>query len=338
MSTRAAVALIIFRRPDLAKAVLDVIAEAKPSRLFIFADGPSPVRPGEAEKCAATRAAVEHITWDCEVVRDYSPTNMGPWRRIASGITAAFEQVDELIVLEDDCLPDPTFFRFCDDLLERYRDDERIMHIAGNHFHSKSPREIPYSYSFAWHNIAWGYATWKRAWKHFDLGLPAWRELRDTDFLRQIVGNPIAVDFYRKIFDELHASPGEVDGYDYSWSFACWSQGGLSILPDRTLVRNFGFGADSTHFPTAPTDPRGSLTLEAMPFPLRHPPYVVRDTAADDYIINTYIAWRPPPPSWRRRAYDGITSRIAPLLPAPVRRIAKKALSGVRRAQKAGSS
>src|SRR5687768_5359418 len=178
MSTRAAVALIIFRRPDLTRRVFQRIAEVKPPKLFIIADGPVLERTGEAEKCAAARAAVEDVDWDCDVVRDYSPTNMGPWRRIASGITAAFQQVEELVVLEDDCLPDPTFFRFCDELLERYRDDERVMHIAGNHFHPQSPRSIPYSYSFAWHNIAWGYATWRRAWQHFDLAVPAWPELK----------------------------------------------------------------------------------------------------------------------------------------------------------------
>ena len=235
---------------------------------------------------------VENVNWDCEVFRDYSETNMGPWRRIASGITSAFREVEELIVLEDDCLPDASFFRFCDELLERYRDDERIMHIAGNHFQAQDRRATPYSYSFAWHNIAWGYATWRRAWHHFDLGIPSWGELRDTDFLDQVVGDPLAVESYRKIFDQLYANPGEFDGYknDWAWSFACWSQGGLSVLPDRTLIKNVGFGPDSTHFPTA-DDPRGRFQSMPMPFPLNHPPYVLRIRSRQT-ISSSTRTWR----------------------------------------------
>jgi hypothetical protein len=325
MSTRAAVALIIFRRPDLTRRVFQRIAEAKPPKLFIIADGPVLERTGEAEKCAAARAAVEDVDWDCDVVRDYSPTNMGPWRRIASGITAAFQQVEELVVLEDDCLPDPTFFRFCDELLERYRDDERVMHIAGNHFHPQSPRSIPYSYSFAWHNIAWGYATWRRAWQHFDLAVPTWPELKNTDFLDQVVEHPYAVRHYREVFDQLYGQPGEFDGYDWAWSFACWSQGGLSILPDTTLVQNVGFGPDSTHFQNASNDFRAALRAGPMSFPLRHPPYVVRDRAADAYIIDRVFVQGHEPPLAKRILQAG--------LPTPVYRAGARAVSLIRTAR-----
>ena len=328
------VALIIFRRPQLTKRVFDVIMGAKPSKLFLIADGPSPERPGEAEKCAAARAVVENVSWDCEVFRDYSETNMGFSRRIASGITSAFQEVEELIVLEDDCIPDPSFFRFCDELLERYRDDERIMHIAGNHFQAQDPRPTPYSYSFAWHNIAWGYATWRRAWHHFDLGIPSWGELRDTDFLDQMVGVPLAVELYRKIFDQLYATTGEIDGYDrgvlvswdWAWSFACWSQRGLSVLPDRTLVQNVGFGPDSSNFLTA-DDPRARFQSMPMRFPLNHPPYVLRDTAADNFINNTYVA---PQISLPRRICREIKRTVAPVLPTPIRQVGSKVVSGVR--------
>jgi hypothetical protein len=322
VKTRTPVAFIIFRRADNTRRVFERIAQARPPKLFIFADGPSLARPGEAEKCAAARAVVERIDWDCEVVRDYSPTNMGPWKRIASGITAAFEQVEELIVLEDDCLPDVTFFRFCDELLERYRRDERVMHIAGNHLHPANPRNIPYSYSFAWHNVAWGYATWRRAWQHFDLAVPLWAQLRETDFLDQIVKNPVAVENYRKIFDSLYQNPGEFDGYDWAWSFACWSQAGLSILPRQTLVQNIGFDPDSTHFADFPNDPRGAIVAGPMQFPMRHPPYVLRDRAADDYIIDTYQAHQEPLSKYRQ-----FRRSVGARLPVGVRRAGSPWLS-----------
>ncbi len=324
MGSRAPVALIIFRRPDLTEKVFQRIAEAKPPKLFIFADGPAPHRLGEAEKCAAARAVVEHVDWECDVVRQYSPSNMGPWKRIASGITFAFQQVEELVVLEDDCLPDPTFFQFCDELLERYRDDERVMHIAGNHFQEQDPRPISYSYSFARHNIAWGYATWRRSWQHFDLALPTWPELRNSDFLDEVVEHPSAVLQYRHIFDQLHANPGEFDGYDWAWSYACWSQGGLSILPAVTLVQNVGFGPDSTHFQGTTPDPRMAFNAKPISFPLRHPRCIVRDTAADRYIINRYCA-PPEAPLLKRtlRAY----------LPVPMYRVISAVASFIRAAR-----
>ena len=307
MKTRTPVALIVFRRPDLAQRLFDVVRQAQPPKLFVYADGPSPDRPGEDEKCAATRAVFdeEHIDWECEVVRDFSAVNMGPWRRIATGITAAFEAVEECIILEDDCCPHPTFFRFCDEMLERYRDDDRIMHVCGHNFHPESPRDTPYSYSFAWANTPWGYATWRRAWKHFDLAVPDWPALKETDFLQQIVGdNPEAVQVYRNMYDALHANPGEFDGYDYSWSYACWVNHGLAILPNVSMIRNLGFGPDSTHFQSKnSTDPRARMEAKAMEFPLRHPPCMVRDTAADDFIFRTYLKL-PSSPTLARRIYN----------------------------------
>ena len=160
---RSPVAFIIFKRPELTRAVIERIAAARPPKLFIIADGPRLDRADEADKCAATRAVTERIDWKCEVIRDYASTNQGAWRRVAGGLTSAFQQVQELVVLEDDCVPDPTFFQFCDDLLERYRHDDRVMHIAGNHFQAQNRRSIPYSYSFACYPISWGWATWRRA-------------------------------------------------------------------------------------------------------------------------------------------------------------------------------
>src|SRR4029434_5108886 len=247
------VALIIFNRPEITARVFAEIAKAKPRRLFVFADGPRASREREAELCAATRRVVERVDWDCEVTRDFAEVNLGPHHRIVSGLNAAFQQTEELIVLEDDCVPHPTFFPYCEELLERYRHDERVMHIAGNHFQQHTRRSTPYSYTFARWNIAWGWATWRRAWQHFDLELRRWPELRETTFLIDLLRDPRAVKEFQAIFDDLYNRPGQHDGWDHAWSFACWSQSGFSLMPCSTLVGNIGFGSDATHFP-APTN------------------------------------------------------------------------------------
>lgn len=293
------VALIIFNRPELAARVFAEVAKARPKRLFIIADGPRTSRPGEAELCAATRKMVEQVDWDCEVTRDYAEVNQGAWRRIASGITSAFEQVEDLIVLEDDCIPHPTFFPFCEELLEKYRHDERVMHISGTHFQAQNQRDIPHSYSFARWPVSWGWATWRRGWQHFDLTLRRWNDLRHTSFLDDLIRDPRGAQQYRQFFDALYDQPNEWDGWDYAWTFACWSQNGLSILPSCTLVGNVGFGDDSTHFRSVPTDPRGRLVAQEMAFPLVHPRTMVEDRAADKFIIETYVVQPEPTPLGR---------------------------------------
>ena len=128
--------------------------------------------------------------------------------------------------------------------------------------------------------------------------------MRDTSFLTDLLGDQQAVDFYVKIFDELYQRPGEVDAWDYAWSFACWSQGGYTVMPSTTLVGNVGFGADATHFPSAPDDPRGRSRPEPMSFELTHPACLVQDRTADDFIIQNYVIG--PQPSTLGRLYMSV--------------------------------
>ena len=142
------VAFIIFNRPDTTRIVFEEIKKAKPEKLLIIADGPRNNKPGEKERCAETRAIVENIDWECEVLRNYSDKNMGCKNRVASGLNWVFENVEEAIILEDDCLPDQSFFRYCQELLEKYRDDKRIMLIAGDNMLFENNKQ-KYSYYFS---------------------------------------------------------------------------------------------------------------------------------------------------------------------------------------------
>lgn len=304
------VVLIIFNRPDMTERVFTEITKVKPRKLFVIADGPRPDRPDDVEKCAAARAVVERVDWDCEVFRDYSDVNLGCGLRPSTGITWVFQSVEKAIILEDDCVPDPTFFPYCEELLERYRDDERIMHIGGMHPYGR--QRTSYSYYFSLFPTVWGWATWRRAWRHFDIAIRRWSELRESSWLVDMAGDGKAAETLRGVFDHAYTAEGQVDYWDYQWIFGCWSQHGLAAIPGVNLIRNIGFGPEATHT-KFPSDGQLDLPTAKMEFPLRHPSCLVRDREADYFIINkqhVIAEERESRPSMYRRARSKISCLI----------------------------
>ena len=287
------IAFIIFNRPDTAERVFAEIAKAKPPKLLVVADGPRPSRPGEAEKCTATRAIIERVDWDCEVLTNYSDINLGCKHRVSSGIDWVFQQVEEAIILEDDCLPHPTFFRFCEELLARYRDDERIAIISGDNFQS-GRRQGNASYYFSRYTHIWGWASWRRAWKHYDVEMKLWPQIKSGGWLNGVLAESDGLDYWTKIFDRVYG--GGIDTWDYQWVFACWIQSGLSVLPNINLISNIGFGNDATH--TQSGSPFAELPVGAIPFPLTHPSFVLRHRIADSHTHRIMFSQ----PLWRRVA------------------------------------
>jgi hypothetical protein len=261
------VALLLFNRPDTTERVFEAVAAARPRTLLVVADGPRRDREGEAEACAAARAITDRVDWPCDVRHEYSDVNLGCARRVSTGIDWIFRNVEEAIILEDDCVPHPTFFPFCEQLLQRYRDDERVMVVSGDNLLGGRPAG-PWSYWFSRSHHLWGWATWRRAWGRFDLGMSRWPEKRDTDFLASVLGDADLVAFWRRTFDASHA--GEIDTWDFAWVFACWLNAGLSAVPAVNLVSNVGFGPNSTHTRES-LSWFANLPTRAMAFPLCHP-------------------------------------------------------------------
>ncbi len=279
------VAFIIFKRPNTTERVFEAIRQAKTPKLFVIADGPRIDHPGEAEKCEATRAIIERIDWDCEVIKNYSDTNLGCAKRVSSGLDWVFSNIEEAIVLEDDCVPHPTFFQFCEELLEKYRYDTRIASISGANF-QLGRRRTPYSYYFSIHNHCWGWASWRRAWQQFDITMKLWKEIQSQGFLNDLLIDFKAVKYWEKRFQEIYDNPLDTV-WDYQWTFACWIQSSLGIIPNRNLISNIGFGVDSTHFTSTKKNPFGDMHTEKMEFPLKHPPFIIRDLKADSFTQKT---------------------------------------------------
>lgn len=280
----AAVVFLVFNRPTLTERVFERIRAARPPLLFVVADGPRPDRPDDAGKCAEVRRLIEEgVDWPCELVRDYSDVNLGCGRRVASGITNAFRRVDEAIILEDDCLPDPTFFPFCTELLEKYRNESEVGLISGSHHQAEYSYGADDYYFCRYGNI-WGWATWGRSWQYFDYTMSDWPEWRESERLARLFPVRKVRDYWTEIWDR--AASGEYDTWDFQWTFCYMNRGMLGILPRIALIENIGFGSDATH------------TLEAVPgakvgsmgFPLRHPARMDADFEAEAQASRRYFS------------------------------------------------
>lgn len=213
-----------------------------------------------------TRAVIDGVDWPCEVLRNFADTNMGCGRRVSSGLDWAFNQVAEAIILEDDCLPDPSFFPYCDELLERYRADERIMMVSGNNFQNGASRTSD-SYYFSRLPHCWGWATWRRAWQLYDFSMPDWPLRREARWLKTIARDSALERYWAQCFDDVRS--GKIDTWDYQWMHCMFAHNGLSVVPNVNLVTNIGFSNTATH--TLKLDERHVVPSRAMEFPLRHP-------------------------------------------------------------------
>ncbi len=273
------VVLFIFNRPDLTRRVLEVVRAARPAQLLVIADGPRIQHPEDAAQCAAVRALIDQMKWECPVHKNYASNNMGTKRRLESGLDWVFARTESAILLEDDFLPHPSFFEFCSELLERYRESERVMAICGTDLtQEQCPRQE--SYRFSRYPVIWGWATWRRAWRLHDPSMTAWSEWLQTHRLNTYLGDAKASRYWSYILQsEFEAS----ETWDYAWMFSAWRHNGLSIHPTVNLVSNIGFGTGASHT----RDANSSLAnrpVREMKFPLQHPNYILRDAAADHLI------------------------------------------------------
>ena len=282
-SSIAPIALLVFNRPHLLARVIDQIRRVQPPLILVVADGPRPNVPADVQLCAEVRALVrDRIDWGAKVLTHYSEINLGLRKRVSTGLDWVFQNVEEAIMFEDDCLPDPTFFRFCTDLLGHYRHDTRIGAIAGTNFQPQNP-SCAESYYFSKYPHCWGWATWRRAWKLFDSDLTEWPRLRDQRWLNGLFADELQARFWEQLFEGVHE--GKINSWAYAWTFSCWAQSMMTILPQSNLVTNVGFGEAATH--TTASGSRFELKATPISFPLSHPKTVAIDAAADDFTQHT---------------------------------------------------
>jgi hypothetical protein len=317
-STIAPVALFVFNRPHLTQKVYERVRAARPRRLLVVADGPRGSRPDDGPLCQATRQVVSAPDWPCELLTNFAEANLGCRRRVSSGLDWVFQQCTEAIILEDDCVPSDSFFTFCSEMLRRYRDDPRVVHVSGNNFQDGKIRGTG-SYFFSRYTLSWGWATWRRVWRHYDVKVSSWPSAYRARWLESILDNPKEVQHWEEVFDKLYR--GQIDTWDYQWLFTCWQQGGLSIQPNSNLVTNIGAGPDATHFKEGGHSTLGVAAHELDD--LVHPDVVERDEEADRFTFDEHIAPKPAPISgpWlgRMKQRLALRARARRLVPRSLR-------------------
>lgn len=279
---------LIFNRPDTTQRVFDVLRRQQPKRLYVAGDGPRKHKPGEAELCRETREIIKQVDWDCEVHTLFREENLGCKLAVSSAITWFFGQEEQGIILEDDCLPHPSFFPYCEELLERYKDDDRIGHISGNcYFPELLPSGQSYDFSALPH--IWGWATWRRVWEQYDVDFPYWRNRTQRN--RLFTSQRDRIYFSSFLSDTLAGKHG-INAWSPQYVFTLRLQSQLSIYPSVNMVTNIGLHVeDATHTQKGSRTEAGAL--QEMTFPLKHPTGITRNKELDNKTFRKlFFSWK----------------------------------------------
>ncbi|MBI5078284.1 MAG: nucleotide-diphospho-sugar transferase [Candidatus Yonathbacteria bacterium] len=271
--------LIIFNRPDKVERLINSLRSVKPTKVYVSADGPRENVATDHSRCDRARAVVSQIDWPCEVFTNFHEYNTGADFGPEKAINWFFDNVDEGIILEDDCIAHPDFFRFAKEMLSRYRANDQVMMISGNNFQNEIIRGDG-SYYFSKYPSTWGWASWRRAWMHYDTRISGYREFTDRNILDTICQSPAEKKYWTKFFEKINS--GELNHWDIKWIFAVWNNNGISITPNVNLVQNIGFGNDATHTFTHDD----TMVVRAVELgEITHPSTTIVDKKADAYLF-----------------------------------------------------
>lgn len=284
------VLFIIFNRPDTTEKVFEEIKKAKPLKLFVAADGTRTDKENEAEKCQQTRNIIEKIDWDCEVKTLFRDNNLGCKNAVSSAITWFFENIEEGIILEDDCLPTQSFFRYCEEMLEKYRYNERIMHISGENPINREFGEASYYFTKTAH--IWGWASWRRAWKLYDVEMKSYSEFIKNNKINEVFERDYHRKYWLKVFNRV--TEGKINTWDYQWMYALYRNNGLSIIPNKNMISNIGFNTEATH--TSEFDTRLANRSVFDIDKIIHPLEVVQNSEALNLIMEERFGLYPRTP------------------------------------------
>ncbi|WP_434037639.1 nucleotide-diphospho-sugar transferase [Formosa sp. 4Alg 33] len=298
--------LLVFNRPEVTKASFESVKAAKPKYLFIAADGPRSEKSNEVELCAKTRETIlNEIDWDCEVKTLFRTENLGCRKAVEEAIDWFFESVEYGIILEDDCLADASFYPFCQDLLEKYRTDDRVGMISGNNF-GFNLFDPELSYSFSKHGLIWGWATWKRAWTKYRMVEQEFNEELGNVVLSNISNNPA---FIKKWWNNAKFDlTDQTLIWDFIWGVTRYTNNYLVIRPKYNMVANIGFGEGATH--TKSPVKEVFLQTKAINLPLQHPKFVVADTVSDKELEKFIIGDAPAPKQIKKSIFKVYKTKL----------------------------
>ncbi len=305
--------LLIFNRPDTTKIVFEQIRKIKPKYLYVAADGARKDKEGEYELCEQTRAVISNIDWDCQLKTLFREENLGCGKGPSNAINWFFSQVDQGIILEDDCLPNNSFFNFCDYLLEFYKNEPTIMHIGGTNSQFGKKRGKA-TYYFSKYPHIWGWATWKKSWEHFKFSFTDDDEKKLETIFNEYQFTEKEKKYWLEHWSVIKDGNRE-DIWDMQWTFSCWLNKGITIVPNHNLIANIGFNKDATH--TTFTDSKlANLPTEEIST-IKHPDVLSIDKKADFYTFSNYNLLEPP-------MISKIKNWISSKIPVPIKDNLKK--------------
>ena len=279
------VLFLVFNRLAPTKKVFAEIKKYKPRALFIASDGPRLGVKSDVLNCAAvTNYLINSIDWDCEVKTLFRQANLGCGKAVSEAITWFFQHVEEGIILEDDCLPNESFFSFCGELLEKYQYDTRISIISGNNFQQIQPMNLKADYYYSIFPSSWGWASWRRSWQGYDLYISDWNTVNQNKLLQFLFKERRFQLWWKHQFDLFYREKLE-HTWDFQFHYHAMSRQQYSIIPKANLVSNIGHGPDATHFLNV-DNALANLPTYKLSLPLQHPVSFIRNYAADLYIQN----------------------------------------------------
>lgn len=313
---KSPILILAFNRPEVTQKVFDQISLFKPKKLYISIDGARQGRANEKVLCKQVQDIFEIINWDCEVYRKYNKQNLGCKNAVVSAIDWAFEKEEHLIIIEDDCLPSKSFFKFTDEMLELYKDNKNVMQISGNNFLT-NPEIIKDSYYFSKINDIWGWATWKRAWTLLDQEMAGYEEFKSDRKIYRYFPKKLMAVWLEKYLDSAYLQLGYI--WSSYWSYTILKNNGLTIAPKKNLVENIGIeinataGDESKYFKLY-----SSFKKSELNWPLKHPLQASPNDQAD---IDRFELIKKTDPAifFRKRLYS-LTRRVTP---KPIKKIAK---------------
>jgi hypothetical protein len=280
------VLFLIFNRPETTKQVFEAIRKAKPRQLFVAADGPRENKPNENKLCEEARKIATAVDWDCKVTTLFRDANMGCGPGVSGAISWFFQQVEQGIILEDDCLPAPSFFPFSEQLLQRFEKNEEIQMISGANL-LEGWQDCEESYFFSRKGGMWGWSTWRRAWSKYDYFSEQLKKDRVRELFFQNIGNPGERKVYWNALKKLLDDPATFTTWDYQWVFTRIFYNQVTIVPKENMIRNLGFGSDATHT-LDPGARLAKLKVSETVFPLVHPDGRMVEQKYDDIHSETF--------------------------------------------------
>ncbi len=278
--------LLAWRRPDKVAKVISSMRAIKPQNIYVACDGPIQNNPEEFDKVLKTRMAIDReIDWNYKSLKKLlSEKNKGCKEGVVSALNWFFENEEEGIIIEDDCLPHPDFFEFAKIMLNKYRNDKRIWCISGNNLQNNQKRGDA-SYYFSYYPLVWGWATWKRCWDKYDVEMKSWPAFKKKKLLNNYFDSKREGKYWEKRFDKMYYL-NQPDTWDYQWLFCCIKNNGLGIIPNKNLIENIGFGVDATHTTSKTISPAVLKNFQSNTsglLPIKNPAYIVRSKIADKY-------------------------------------------------------